>query len=121
MKRRTWVTQEHFENMYKSLYDEMVDCGVAEKMDEEKMFDKSGNITENKEEMYGRPSRYKLIHPERCLFVDETGCNTNQKGDAQQGGKLFVMDDGQNSDRRMPSWKLLGLALHCDALHCGNR
>ena len=51
--------------------------------------------------MYGCPSRYQLTHPERCLFVDETGCNTNQKDDGHQGGKLFVIDKNQIEGARV--------------------
>jgi hypothetical protein len=103
-KRRTWCTIENFLNMYECIYESMVECGVAVKLDEEKMFDKNGNITEDPEEMYGRPSRYHLIHPERCLFVDETGCNTNQKDDGHQGGKLYVLDKNQTEGARVGSF-----------------
>jgi hypothetical protein len=37
-----------------------------------------------------------LEHPEYLLFVDETGCNTNQKDDGNAGGELFVLPvDGE--------------------------
>jgi hypothetical protein len=100
-KRRTWCTYEHFDNMYNCIYESMVECGVAIKLDSEKMFDKSGNITEDVSEMYGRPSKYQLIHPERCLFVDETGCNTNQKNDGYQGGKMYIVDKTQDNGSRI--------------------
>jgi hypothetical protein len=32
-----------------------------------------------------------LTHPEYLLFVDKTGCNTNQKDDKYIGGELFVL------------------------------
>jgi hypothetical protein len=69
----------------------MVNAGVAIKHDEEKMFDANGNIVSNAKDMDGRPTKYELKHPERLIFVDETGCNTNQKEDGYIGGELFVL------------------------------
>ncbi len=79
VKRRTWVTRENFENMYENIYQIMVEAGVAEK------------LTKPIESDVGLPSRYNLIHPEYCLFVDETGCNTNQLNDGRVGGELFIL------------------------------
>jgi hypothetical protein len=52
-KRRTRCTYEHFENMYNSVYDSMVECGVAVKLEEETMFDIDGNETLDPLKMYG--------------------------------------------------------------------
>jgi hypothetical protein len=54
------------------------------------MYEKNGETTTNKEEMYSR-AKDKMVHPVYLLFVDETGCNTNQKDDGHVGGKLFVL------------------------------
>ena len=53
-------------NMYENVYERMVEAGIAEKEDEEIVYEA------------GLPSKYKLTLPEYLLFVDETGCNTNQ-------------------------------------------
>jgi hypothetical protein len=45
------------------------------------MLDKSGNRVDDVDKMLGRPTKYELLHPAKFLFVDETGCNTNQKDD----------------------------------------
>jgi hypothetical protein len=90
-KRCTWCTYEHFSNMYDGVYEAMVEAGVAVEHNEEKMFDVSGNIVTDVNQMDGRPSKYELKHPERVIFVDETGCNTNQKDDGYAGGQLFVL------------------------------
>jgi hypothetical protein len=55
------------------------------------MYNNMGEITTEKSEMVGRPTKYKLIHPDHILFVDETGCNTNMKQDGHVGGELFVL------------------------------
>jgi hypothetical protein len=45
--RSTYCTQENFANMYESVYEKMVEAGVAVKFKEEMMFDKEGNITDD--------------------------------------------------------------------------
>ena len=77
--------------MYTHVYEGMVHAGVAEKLDEEIMMDKEGNEVLDHRLMYGRPTKYKVTHPEKILFVDEAGSNTNQKDDGRIGGKLFVV------------------------------
>jgi hypothetical protein len=42
------------------------------------------------------PSKYKLTMPEYLLFIDETGCNTNQLNDGRVGGELFVLPKDDN-------------------------
>jgi hypothetical protein len=91
VNRHTWCTYENFANMYEGVYDAMVSAGVAEKLDHEVMLDFDGNEVDDESQMFGRPTKYRLLHPENCLFVDETGCNTNQKEDGNIGGRLFVL------------------------------
>jgi hypothetical protein len=79
IKRRTWVTRENFENMYENIYATMVEAGVAEELTEPIQYED------------GLPTKYRLIHPEYVLFVDETGCNTNQLNDGRVGGELFIL------------------------------
>jgi hypothetical protein len=79
VKRRTWVTEENFQAMYDNVYEAMVEAGVAEELPEPVQLQS------------GRPTKYNLIRPECVVFVDETGCNTNQKDDGHVGGELFVL------------------------------
>ncbi len=79
IKRRTWVTRENFENMYENVYATMVEAGIAEEVQEAIQYDT------------GLPTKYRLTHPEYLLFVDETGCNTNQLNDGKVGGEVFIM------------------------------
>ena len=78
-KRRTWVTQANFENMYENIYKTMVEAGIAEELEEEIQYET------------GLPTKFKLTHPDYLLFVDETGCNTNQLNDGKVGGEVFIM------------------------------
>ncbi len=63
--------------MYKNVYEAMVTAGVAEKIDSP-VESPSGSLF-----------HYNLTHPEH-LFVDGTGCNTNQLNDGKVGGE-FIM------------------------------
>ena len=88
--RHTWCVKEHFENMYNAVYNNMVECGVAIKLDHDIMYDDKGNIVTDASLMCGRPTRYKITRPDRCVFVDETGCNTNQKFDGHVAGRRYI-------------------------------
>jgi len=79
VKRRTWVTHENFENMYENVYNTMVEAGVAEEVSEEIKYET------------GLPSKFKLTRPEYVVFVDETGCNTNQLNDGRVGNEKFIL------------------------------
>ena len=57
----------------------MVEVGVAVKIDQEIMYDETGAIISHRSKMVGRPTMYVLTNPERVVFVDQTGCNTNCK------------------------------------------
>jgi hypothetical protein len=79
VKQRTWVTEENFAMMYDNVYEAMVEAGVAVRLEAE--VGSEG----------GRPTKYQLVRPEFVLFVNETGCNTNQKDDGHVGSELFVL------------------------------
>ena len=46
--------------MYDAIYDNMVDAGVAVKVDNAIMYDKEGAITSDVSKMFGRPTKYIL-------------------------------------------------------------
>jgi hypothetical protein len=79
VKRRTWVMKENFENMYENVYKTMVEAGVAEELSEEIQHEP------------GLPRKFRLTRPEFILFVDETGCNTNQLNDGRVGNEQFIV------------------------------
>jgi hypothetical protein len=68
-----------FKNMYENVYETVVEAGIAEVVEEAIQHEA------------GLPTKYVLTQPEYLLFVDETGCNTNQLNDGKVGGKLFIM------------------------------
>jgi predicted NUDIX family phosphoesterase len=65
--------------MYEGVSSSMVK--VAKKLEKEIMHDASRNETTNKDEIYGQPTTYQVLHPENIIFVYETGCNTNMRQD----------------------------------------
>ena len=99
VKRHTWCTYVHFEEMYNCVYAQMVNAGVAEKTEEFTSYDKEGQVIVNDSQtVFGKPTQYKITHPEMILFVDECGSNTNQKNDGQVGGQKYIFSkDGDNT------------------------
>jgi len=65
--------------MYDNVYKRMVEAGIAKEVDEPIQHEN------------GMSSKYVLTHPEYLIFVDETGCNTNQLNDGKVGGELYIM------------------------------
>lgn len=79
MNRGQYCTKQNFSNKYNCIYKNMVEVGVAVKIDQEIMYDETGAIISHRSIMVGRPTMYVLTNPERVVFVDQTGCNTNCK------------------------------------------
>jgi hypothetical protein len=81
--------------MYGAAYEALAMCGVAVKLNEEVMFDRDGNEVHDAANCFGRKTRYRLLHPEDCIFVDEMSCNTNMKADGIIGGTNYIVaNDG---------------------------
>jgi hypothetical protein len=97
--RRTYCT-DNFSKLYTSVYKNTVDAGVSIKLEEGVMFNRNGNITDDPQKMFGRPSRYQITKPERCVFVDETGCHTNCKIDGLIGGQQQAVNTNQTEGGR---------------------
>jgi hypothetical protein len=69
----------------------MVKAGVAVETPEERMYNEKGEEVTDENLMYGRPTKYKMLIPQNVQFVDNIGCNTNQKTNGHIGGELFVL------------------------------
>jgi hypothetical protein len=65
--------------MYDNVYNTMVKAGVAEEVSEEIQYET------------GLPSKFKLTRPEYIVFVDDSGCNTNQLNDGRVGNEKFIL------------------------------
>lgn len=93
LTRDTWCTYSNFASMYDHVYDDMVDAGVAEKLEKPMWLDSDGKEV-LEEKATGRKSTHRLLHPENCLCVDETGSNTSMKGDGNGFNRKFVARAG---------------------------
>jgi hypothetical protein len=68
-KRADWCTYRTFKEMYDDLYEQMVETGIAVKLDQAVLRNKEGQIVDNTDEAFGMETRYDLIHPEKLIFV----------------------------------------------------
>jgi hypothetical protein len=124
--RSEWSKEIHIRQMYDVIYDNMVNAGIASKLDQEVFMNADGMVVDNPENKHnfdiipnspdralGLPCNIKIIHPEYLLFFDETGCNTNQKKDGHNGGQKFGCGRGmtpkQISSTRDRHFTVLGL------------
>ena len=81
--------------MYVEMYEAMVQCRVAIKLDEEVMVDREGKVVQSEDLAFGRKTKYLLSHPDFLLFVDEVGDHTSQKNDGNVGGQKFLVQNDQ--------------------------
>ncbi len=96
--RLDWTTLHNISQMYDIMYDEMVDTGVAEKLDTSMFMNQKGEIVE-KFNGFGRKVDTKLTHPEYCLFADKTRCNTLMKKDVHVAGTKYITAQGTQAQR----------------------
>ena len=73
--------------MYEYIYDDMIDVGVAVKLESPIWQDHYGSIC-TKEDSFGCKVTHDLAYPEMFIVMDEVGENTRQKGDRHIRGKL---------------------------------
>jgi hypothetical protein len=86
--------------MYDLIYDKLAEKGLTEVWETEKMLDKEGTEVTNKEDMYGRPTKYNLTHPEKLIFVDELGENTSQENDGNKTGTKYTTGKGWRAQQQ---------------------
>jgi hypothetical protein len=92
--RQNWATYANFKEMYDNTYYWMKKTGIARKYPMTMLLDRAGDecLGDNNKKVL--PVDLELVHPERLLFLDETGCNTNQKDDGQVGDKRCIGEKG---------------------------
>ena len=79
--------------MYDVIYDQMVDAKIAIRLEKKIYCDRDGEIVD-KEKSFGSAIDCKVTHTNYLLFADETGCNTSQKKDGQEGNEKRVVAKG---------------------------
>jgi hypothetical protein len=90
-QRLIYCTDPNFQIMYDTVYDDMVNCGIAIKLEEQVLVDINGGIVFDKKEVDGLPTNYLMTNWSLLVFVDETGSNTNQKSDPYRGNKKQIV------------------------------
>jgi len=80
-KRAQWCTYDNMVDMYTEVYKDLCTAGLACEHDEPVWRNSEGEVVDSEEKAFGLKSKYELIHPDMLIFVDELGCNTNQKQD----------------------------------------
>jgi len=90
-QREAWASYENFEQMYDDVYRGMVKSGIAIELENEVWVNKQGLIVESEEESFERKTKFILTRPNYLIFVDETGDDTSQKHDGNQGSEKFVV------------------------------
>ena len=94
--RVTWNRFKYYQMMYYSVYNRMVEAGVARRSDTKMWFDVDGNrVEENSPERFGQGTHHVITDPEWILFVDETGANTNMKKDGRIGRSQYIVGKNQ--------------------------
>ena len=100
-KQADWCTYANFLMMYCEVYKEMVKGGIAVRLDNKVCMTKEGEtVEENDANRLGLATRYKVVRPDRLLFVDEVGSNTSQTKDGNVGGEKFLCEALQRPHTR---------------------
>jgi hypothetical protein len=111
--RAEWSTEPQIRQMYRAIYANMGDAGIARKLDTPVLMNANGEVVTDPKDALGLPCEYEMIHPDHLIFFDETGCNTNQKKDGHKGGQKFVcgrnMTPKQQAATRDKHFTVLGL------------
>ena len=83
LNRQNWTTYANFVHMYNSIIDEMVEAGVAERLDEPVWMDRDGKIC-LEDDAFGCKVHHKIVRPDMCICGDEVGGNISMKGDRSE-------------------------------------
>ena len=88
--------------MYDLLETQLIEAGVAMRLDEPVWMDEWGEMCEEKN-AYGCKTDLKITNPEMCIVADEVGANTSQKGDGRVGGQKVCLHTWNNAKDEVES------------------
>jgi len=112
LNRQNWTTFANFRYMYSHTMSEMVDAGVAVKLDSPVWMNRSGEVCEE-EEAYGCKVFHRLVRPDMCICGDEVGGNLSMKGDGHVAGQKLLTGVGkipqEKSSTRNRRFTMIGL------------
>jgi hypothetical protein len=91
---RLLCTYQNFKVMYDEVYKELVMGGIASQLlavtEDAIRFNKKGEMVHETKDTFGLPTRYIMKQPDKLIFVDEVGSNTNTSKDGNIGGEKFL-------------------------------
>ena len=88
--------------MHDLIYPQMVESGIAKRLETPVWMDQNGNIVGEKDAL-GKMVDYSLKHPECLVFVDEVGNNMNVKDDGRVGGEKKIGAKGERAQQTVAS------------------
>ena len=81
--------------MYDCIYGKLEEGGIIEGLESPVLMNKAGDIVDTEDGAYGLPVEFNLKWPHLVNFMDETGCDTNQKKDGQIGRSHYITEKGR--------------------------
>jgi hypothetical protein len=111
LNRSDWATLPNIWQMYKVIYNEMVDANVAVALENSIFTDINGKPEDHETKRFGLGQNIKITKPEWILFADEIGFITSQKKDEK-----FVVERGTNP-QTMSSTQITNLPCSHSLLH----
>jgi hypothetical protein len=96
LDRSKWNKYRNFKRMYDDIEDEMIEAGVAIRLDEPVWMDDKGNRVEENQSK-GFKVKTRLTRADMCLVMDEVGCNLSMMKDGHAGGQKFVVGKGNEA------------------------
>ncbi len=87
--QQNWTTYDNFVQMYNHIIEELVNTGVAERLDEPVCMDSKGNPC-HEEEAHGCKVHHRIIRLDLGFYSDEVGGNISMKGVGDNGGEKLV-------------------------------
>jgi hypothetical protein len=83
LNRSKWTRYKNFKDMYDNVEEEMIDAGIASKLDSPIYMDHAGNSVdgETRKDIVGMKVKVRLNCPDMCVVLDEVGSIVgNKKG-----------------------------------------
>ena len=98
--RSRWSKKVYIEEMFSKIYDNLVECKLAKRLQVPVSKDRDGNVVES-DKQFGEKCDIEITHPQWILFGDETGCNTCMRDDGNYSGTKYVVPVGSTPRKKV--------------------
>ena len=78
--------------MYDLVYKAFHNAGIITLLDKEVIYDINGKETADKSTIFSLQTKYKLIHPDYLLFIDEVSSNLHCDHDNNVGREKYIIE-----------------------------